>query len=578
MYTMTCPSCGKTRQVKSKMVKPDQLCRSCAKKRDFKGSIDRLGTRTCDFCGKEFKPNSPKQRYCKRPHRRKCPICGKDYVEENVEKLKRPPTTCSMECRVEQRRRTSQERYGCDAPGNNPEAREKAKATTRARYGVDCSLQAAEIKDRIRKTNLKRYRVENPMQNPEVKAKAAATDRANHGGVRAFNTEQSYEHRRLTVKRKYGSDSDMGLKIRRKVVMTNMERYGTEHPMQNEAVKLRQQATVARHYGTHSAFKVPEIREKSKATMLRKYGAENAMQVEAFAKKAEENRTSGGRRSKLNQEFERLLDRAGIEYVPEKFVDGKWFDIYIPSKDIVIELDPTYTHSSIGHHGFKGKRPTYHLDKTRLAESHGLRCIHVFEWDPWDKIVGLVSDTRKVNARDCEVVTPKKPEIDEFMEANHLQGTCRGQSIACGLAWNGALIEVMTFGRSRYNKNYDHELLRLCTKSGVSVRGGASKLFKHALKSNKLGRVVTYCDRSKFDGSVYEALGMSKVRDTSPGKIWAYHKRHVTANLLNQRGFDQLFGTGYGKGTSNEQLMLEHHWLPIHDCGQRVYEYTGEGR
>lgn len=47
----------------------------------------------------------------------------------------------------------------------------------------------------------------------------------------------------------------------------------------------------------------------------------------------------------------------------------------------------------------------------------------------------------------------------------------------------------------------------------------------------------------------------------------------ITNNLLLQRGYDQLFGTDFGKGTSNEQLMIENGWLPVYDCGQVVYQY-----
>ena len=36
---------------------------------------------------------------------------------------------CSYECRVKKTQKTSLEKYGCLAPGNNPEAREKSKKT-----------------------------------------------------------------------------------------------------------------------------------------------------------------------------------------------------------------------------------------------------------------------------------------------------------------------------------------------------------------------------------------------------------------------------------------------------------------
>ena len=50
--------------------------------------------------------------------------------------------------------------------------------------------------------------------------------------------------------------------------------------------------------------------------------------------------------------------------------------------------------------------------------------------------------------------------------------------------------------------------------------------------------------------------------------------QHITDNLLRQRGFDQLFSTNYGKGTSNRELMLQHNFVEIYDCGQSTYVWT----
>ena len=30
----------------------------------------------------------------------------------------------------------------------------------------------------------------------------------------------------------------------------------------------------------------------------------------------------------------------------------------------------------------------------------------------------------------------------------------------------------------------------------------------------------------------------------------------------------------YGKDTNNEELMIKHGWLPIYDCGQKVFIWT----
>jgi hypothetical protein len=51
-------------------------------------------------------------------------------------------------------------------------------------------------------------------------------------------------------------------------------------------------------------------------------------------------------------------------------------------------------------------------------------------------------------------------------------------------------------------------------------------------------------------------------------------EQHITDNLLRQRGFDQLFGTNFGKGTNNEQLMLDHKFIEIYDAGQATYVWN----
>lgn len=134
----------------------------------------------------------------------------------------------------------------------------------------------------------------------------------------------------------------------------------------------------------------------------------------------------------------------------------------------------------------------------------------------------------------------------------------------------------MTFGKPRYNKNYEYELLRLCTKSTYSVVGGAEKLFKYFKVHYTPKSIVSYCDNSKFTGNIYYKLGFTLKSYGKPSKHWYNIKTHVhiTDNLLRQRGYDQLFGTNYGKGTSNEQLMLDNGFVEIYDCGQSTFTYV----
>ena len=133
----------------------------------------------------------------------------------------------------------------------------------------------------------------------------------------------------------------------------------------------------------------------------------------------------------------------------------------------------------------------------------------------------------------------------------------------------------MTFGKPRYNKKYEFELLRYCFSKNII--GGAEKLFKYFINTYAPKSIISYCDKSKFKGDVYTKLGFTLLRkNITPSKHW-YHlnsKRHITDNLLRQRGYDQLFNTNYGKGTNNEELMRNSGFVEIYDCGQATYVYN----
>lgn len=174
-----------------------------------------------------------------------------------------------------------------------------------------------------------------------------------------------------------------------------------------------------------------------------------------------------------------------------------------------------------------------------------------------------------VYARKCEVRDVDLSATREYLNTYHLQGYAK-DSIRLGLYYDDKLVSIMTFGKPRYNKNCEYELIRYC--SSYNVVGGAEKLFSYFVKHYDPQSIISYCDWSKFNGDVYIKLGFT-FKGYSIGKHWYNMKtgKHITDNLLRQRGFDQLFGTNYGKGTSNEVLMLEAGFVEIFDAGQSTY-------
>lgn len=322
-------------------------------------------------------------------------------------------------------------------------------------------------------------------------------------------------------------------------------------------------------YGTDWAFQAQQIREKIQNTMIERYN------TTCYLNSEEGMKTQGHTISNVNKEVASILEITEFEFR----LESKSYDL--KKDDYLIEVDPYYTHNVTYQPYIKGHLKSkfskyYHRDKTLLAEKHNYQCIHIFDWDDLTKIKELISPHKKIYARNTEVKEISTVEANVFLNSYHLQGQVKGQQVCLGLYYKDELIEVMTFGKPRYNQNYQYELLRLCS-ANYSVIGGASKLFSYFIKTYNPKSIISYCDRSKFTGSVYLELGFTKLSDGQPARHWYNPKLniHITDNLLSKHGFTRLVGKYFNitesHHESNEVLMLEHGFVEIYDCGQAVF-------
>lgn len=365
---------------------------------------------------------------------------------------------------------------------------------------------------------------------------------------------------------KYGSKEAYQNHIKQKSVETFINKdKSLEAHYRKVADKVKN--TKIKKYGTLHYYNY----DKCKQTCLEKYGVEYPCQ----RKEARDNISNN---SKINQEFASLLTRENIEFEREFSLGSKSFDFKV--KDILIEINPTITHNSTfsPFKNNKGQDPKYHQEKSILAETNGFRCIHVWDWDDKEKIINSLKTKKKIYARDCVIKELNKEDTDTFLNKYHFQNTCKNQTIRIGLFSNNELVQVISFGKPRFNKNYQYELLRLCTKFDYIIIGGSEKLFKYFINKYKPESIISYCDRSKFKGDVYQSLGFTLINKGIPTKHW-YNlktKKHLLDSSLRARGFDILLGKEYGcfgKGTSNNELMLKHGFVEIYDCGQASYKY-----
>lgn len=405
---------------------------------------------------------------------------------------------------------------------------------------------------------------------------SAKTKEQVYGSANYNNRDKAKE----TCLEKYGVDNPF--KDTDRMKKAYQEKLGVDHPMHLKRVKdkmvsntdydaliSKTHATNLLRYGVENAATLPEVRarikESVKATFMAKYGA-TCYWTTSNCKSA-----YNAVHSAPNEEFADLLSSNNVIYNREYKLFNRSYDFKVGNN--LIEINPSATHNSTWSvFSDVGIDKYYHRDKSQLADENGYRCIHVWDWDDKSKIVKLLLPRKRVFARKCTVREVDLNTTREYLNEHHLQGYAKDE-IRIGLYYNDELVSIMTFGKPRYNKKCDYELIRYC--SSYDVVGGAEKLFSHFIKDYNPNQVVSYCDKSKFTGNTYIKLGFKFISNTV-SKHWYNPKTdvHVTDNLLRQRGFDQLFGTSYGKGTSNEVLMLEAGFVEIFDAGQTTYIWT----
>ena len=333
--------------------------------------------------------------------------------------------------------------------------------------------------------------------------------------------------------------------IKMKKIKTNREKFGVDWPNQNE-----------------------QVFQKMRTTNMKRYGSPYPIFNSVVSQD-----------SSYNLYFKELLDARGLEYIREYCIEDYRYDFKVDS--ILFEIDPTSTHNSTkGAFNREPLKPDYHLNKSLIAEQHGFQCVHIFEWEDYNKIADLIIPKKRIGARECEVVEIQQKEANIFLKENHLQGAAKMQTVCIALKNHNNLVATMTFGKPRYNKAYEWELIRLCFKRGTAVSGGSAKMFSYFLKNYNPTTIISYCDYSKFSGSIYEQLHFKLLKHNAPQPHWVNGSQHILNSSLLWRGFDKLvgehIGVTYGKGSNNQELMRKHGFLEVYDCGQKVYIYRNE--
>jgi len=377
------------------------------------------------------------------------------------------------------------------------------------------------------------------------------------------NVECIKQKRTYRNQEKYGVDNVFQIsEVKEKIKETNIEKYGCENPQQNKEIKEKTETTNLSKYGFKNVFQNEEIKEKSKQTCLEKYGVEYPQQSKEIRKKQTNYRKS--KSEIIIYDFIKSYYDGEIITISKKMI-GEELDIYLPELNLAFEFNGLYWHNEIT------KNRNYHKNKSDLCQEKGIQLIHIWEddWEFKQEIVKsmilnkLGKTTNKIYARKTivkEVIDNKL--VRNFLDENHIQGFV-GSSIKLGLFYENKLVSLMCFK----NSVNETELVRFCNKLNTSLIGGASKLFKHFIKSYDYKSIKTFADRSYSNGDLYYKLGFEFDKEINVDYSYTINHNKLRSHKFNFRKY-KLVKQGFDPNKSEHEIMLERKIYRIWDAGK----------
>lgn len=281
--------------------------------------------------------------------------------------------------------------------------------------------------------------------------------------------------------------------------------------------------------------------------------------------------------SSFKEEIKNFLQLENVIFDAENIIPNNKLDVYIPDHKLAIEFNGLYSNA----HSID-KTKYYHLNKTKLCEEKGILLLHIFEneWiddnkrDIWKSIInGKINKNQRIFARKCEVkeITNNNKLIKSFLEENHLQGLA-GSSVKIGLFCDDELVSLMTFGKTRFSKKYEWEMIRFCNKKFISIVGGASKLYKYFTNNYNPNNIISYSDKRYSNGSLYEKLGFKFSHNSNPN-YWYFKLPDITlySRVKFQKHKLESQLENYIDSKSEIENMIDNGYLRIFDCGNTIY-------
>lgn len=452
-----------------------------------------------------------------------------------------------------------------------------------------CGSKNPKRIEKIKKTNLEKYGVENVSQNDMIKKKISDVQQN-------MSKEKKLNKLIKTKETKFKKHGNENFTNREKAKQTNLEKYGDIYPSRLKKFKEKAKNTVINNHGMNTNhLHIDNLEDWLNDDWWYENSTNNIINYRIDELSTYFNITAN---SGLYQRLKKLginpmsmthcsnLEKEVLDFIRSIYTDDvientrkviypKELDIYIHKKKLAIEFDGLFWHSSYDNES-ELKLKSIHKIKTDNCEKKDIQLLHIFEneWiykkDIWKSVIrNKLGFSKRIYARKCIIKEINSKISKEFLDENHLQGNAYSK-YNYGLYYNNKLVSIITFNRSRYNKDYDFELIRFCNKLNVTVVGGFSKLLNYFRKYHN-GSIISYANRRWSDGNLYNKNGFNFIDITSPNYFY-FHKDYILHNRQKfQKHKLQNVLDEYDDTLTESQNMYNNNYRKIYDSGNKVY-------
>lgn len=117
------------------------------------------------------------------------------------------------------------------------------------------------------------------------------------------------------------------------------------------------------------------------------------------------------RTSENEQDFALILQQNNIDYDRQEFrIDNFYYDFHITNFNILIDVNPSFTHTTKESFMNKGKSKNYHYDRLETAAKAGYLYICVWDWSNISSIINILKQAMVMKTK-YELQEHKQPKL-----------------------------------------------------------------------------------------------------------------------------------------------------------------------